>query len=90
MQIFLRLLVFFHGNIDLSLQAFELIFIVNDLPILALLNKRLEFIDLLLEPFLMIINILMHFPLSINKHMTCKLLNTRHHYLRFDPEIVLL
>ena len=38
----------------------------------------------------MIVNILMHFPLGINQHMTRELLDARHHYLRLDPEIVLL
>ena len=37
----------------------------------------------------MIVNILMHFSLGINQHMTCKFLDARHHYLRLDPEIVL-
>lgn len=79
MQVLLRLLVFVHGHIDLPLQAFEFIFVVNDLPELFLLQHGLKLINLLLKPFLVVVDILVHFPLSVDEHVARELLYSRHH-----------
>ena len=83
------LLVLIHSLVYLPLKKFQLIFVVNYLPVLFLAQQRFEIIDLFLESFLVKVNVLVHFSLSFAKHMRHKLLNPSHHYLRFNPEIIL-
>lgn len=89
MKKFLRLLVLIHCLVYLPLKEFQFIFVVNYVPVLFLAEQRFEIIDLFLESFLVKVNVLVHFSLSLPKHVRDKLLYPSHHYLRFYPEIIL-
>jgi len=89
MKKFFRLLVLIHCLVYLPLKEFQLIFVVNYVPVLFLAEQRFEIIDLFLESFLVKVNVLVHFSLSLPKHVRDKLLYPSHHYLRFYPEIIL-
>ena len=73
-----------------ELSNFRLI--MDQLPILRFFTQqhRFKFGDLLLELLLMIVYLFVHFPLSVDKHMTNELLHSRHHNLRLDFKVVLL
>lgn len=89
-DVFLRLLVLLHRLVHLPPQRLELEFVVDELPVLLVLEHGVVFVDLLLEFLLVIINVFMHLTLCFQEHVAKELLNPTHHELGLYLEVILL
>ena len=90
MDVLPRLLIFFHSLGHLSPQGLQLEFVVYEFPVLIVLEHGIVLIDLFLEFLLVVINIFVHFALSLQQHVAEELLNPTHHYLGFYFKVILL
>ena len=89
-DIFLGLLVLLHRLVHLAPQRLELELVVDEFPVLVVLEHGIVLVDLLLELLLVVVNVFVHFTLGLQEHVAQELLNPTHHELGLYLEVILL